>query len=228
MTRSPRPCVGWLSVSPVAPGSGVNITRQRGVFLDASTRSSSSGTSMSISSNSKLKAALTWTGQTRPAVALFSRPTRLSSSRSARVILSRRRQPAIAHLTGTFLGIPPNFTTTAQGGGGHARRVFSVNLYLGCGVGKSLHPSSPGQRLAHRKGPLNAENAVRTTGLLSTGRNPGDRTYLTQLPIAGPESILGSRTKRWSGRVNVFALLTTTITRTISPASPVAGPKGRS
>ena len=94
--------------------------------------------------------------------------------------MSRRWQPAIAHLTWTFLGILPNFTTTAQRqlkeGARHARRVFSVNLYLGCGVGKYLHPSSPGQRLAHRKGPLNAENAVRTTGLLTTGRDPGDRT----------------------------------------------------
>ena len=71
----------------------------------------------------------------------------------------------------------PNITTTAQGGGfGQARRVCSVGLYLGCGVGKSLHPSSPGQRLAPRKGPLNAENAVRTTGLLTARRNPGDRT----------------------------------------------------
>ena len=103
----PHPGVDWLSVSPAAPGSGVNITRQRGVSLDASTRSSSSGTSMSISSNSKLKAAFTWAGHTTPAVALFSRPTRLSSSRSARVIFSRRWQPAMAHLTGTLLGISP-------------------------------------------------------------------------------------------------------------------------
>ena len=95
-----------LSSSPAAPGSGVNITRQRGFSLAASTRSSPSGTSMSISSNSKLKAAFTWAGQTMPAVALFSRPSRLSSSRSTRVILIRRWQPAMAHLTGTLLGIP--------------------------------------------------------------------------------------------------------------------------
>ena len=39
---------------------------------------------------------------------------------------------------------------------------------------QSLHPGSPGHRLAHRKGPLNAENAVRTSGLpLTAGRNPG-------------------------------------------------------
>ena len=105
MTLSPSLGVDWLSGSPAAPGSGVNITRHRGVSLDASTRSSPSGTSMSISSNSKLKAAFTWAGQTRPAVALFSRPIRLSSSRSARVILIRRWQPGMAHLTGTFLGI---------------------------------------------------------------------------------------------------------------------------
>ena len=93
--------------SPTVPGSGVNITRQRGVSLDASTRSSPSGTSMSISSNSKLKAAFTSVGQTTTAVALFSRPTRRSSSRSARVIFTRRWQPGMAHLTGTLLGISP-------------------------------------------------------------------------------------------------------------------------
>ena len=53
----------------------------------------------------ELKAAFTSAGQTMPAVALFSRSTRLSSSRSARVILIRRWQPAMAHLTGTLLGI---------------------------------------------------------------------------------------------------------------------------
>ena len=37
---------------------------------------------------------------------------------------------------------------------------------------QSLHPGSPGQRLAHRKGPLNVENAVRTTGPLVSRRNP--------------------------------------------------------
>ena len=31
---------------------------------------------------------------------------------------------------------------------------------------QSLHPGSPGHRLAHRKGPLNAENAVRIKGNL--------------------------------------------------------------
>ena len=38
---------------------------------------------------------------------------------------------------------------------------------------QSLHPGSPGNRLEHRKGPLNAENAVRTTGVLTAGRNRG-------------------------------------------------------
>ena len=38
---------------------------------------------------------------------------------------------------------------------------------------QSLHPGSSGNRLAHRKGQLNADNAVRTTGLLTAGRNPG-------------------------------------------------------
>ena len=41
---------------------------------------------------------------------------------------------------------------------------------------QSLHPGSPGHRLANREGPVKAEIAVRTTGLLTAGRNPGDRT----------------------------------------------------
>ena len=41
---------------------------------------------------------------------------------------------------------------------------------------QSLHPSSPGHRLAHRKGQLNADNALRTTGLPVSRRNPGERT----------------------------------------------------
>ena len=71
----------------------------------------------------------------QPAVAWFSRPTRLSSSRSARVILIRRLLPAMAHLTDTFLGISPILQRQLEEGGEHARRVFSVNFYLGCGVG---------------------------------------------------------------------------------------------
>ena len=41
---------------------------------------------------------------------------------------------------------------------------------------QSLHPGSPGHRLANREGPVKAEIAVRTTGLLTAGRNQGDRT----------------------------------------------------
>ena len=43
MTVSPNLGMDWPSGSPAAPGSGVSITRQRGVFLDASTRSSFQG-----------------------------------------------------------------------------------------------------------------------------------------------------------------------------------------
>ena len=74
-----------------------------------------------------------------------------------------------------FFGHFPNITTTNQAVGfGHARGVVNVNSCLDCGVGKSLHPSSPEHGPAHRKGPLNAENAVRTTGLPTAVRNPGD------------------------------------------------------
>ena len=172
ITLSPRPGVDSLSVSPVAPGRGVNITRKRGLSLDASTRSSSSGTSMSISSNSKLKAALTWPGQTRPAVALFSRPTRLSSSRSARVILIRRWQSAMADLTGTLLGISPILQRQLKEGAGMRAGCSASTFILVAEWDQSLHLGSPGHRLANREGPVNAENALRTTGLLTAGRNP--------------------------------------------------------
>ena len=144
MTLSPRPGVDWLSGSSAAPGRGVNITRQWGVSLDDSTRSSPSGTSMSISSNSKLKAALTWAGQTMPAVALFSPPTPPQFLAFGEGHLD----PAVAAGNGAFdrdfSGHFPNITTADQGGGSeHARKVFSVNFYLGCGEGKSLHPGGP-------------------------------------------------------------------------------------
>ena len=78
-------------------------------------------------------------------------------------------QPAVAAGNGAFgrdfSGHSRNSTTIARGGGsGRAWRMFSVNFYLGCGVGECLHPGSSGHRLAHWKGPLSAENLVRTTG----------------------------------------------------------------
>ena len=86
-------------------------------------------------------------------MALFSRPTRLSSSRSATVIFSRRWQPGMAHLSGTVLGISPILQQQPRGFG-HARKEFSVNVYLACGAGKSLNPGGPGRRHAQQKGPL--------------------------------------------------------------------------
>ena len=50
-------------------------------------------------------------------------------------------------------------------------RCSASTLILVAAWEQSLHPGSPGHRLAHRKGPLNAENAVRTTGLLVSRRN---------------------------------------------------------
>ena len=82
-------------------------------------------------------------------MALFSRPTRLSSSRSPRVIFSLRWQPAMAHLAGTFLGISPNITTTAQGGGsGHARRVRDWRGITAKGL---VYPASDGPALERSK-----------------------------------------------------------------------------
>ena len=123
ITLSPRPGVDWQSGSPYAPGSGAKITRQRGVSLDVSTRSSSSGTSMSISSNSKLKAACTFSeGHLEPTVA---------ASNGA--------------FDRDFSGHLPNITTTAQEGGfWQARSFFGIHWYLDCVVRKFLHKGSIG------------------------------------------------------------------------------------
>ena len=48
---------------------------------------------------------------------------------------------------------------------------------------QSLHPGRLGQRFAHGRGPLNAEIAVRTTGRLTVGRNPRDRTNPAYQPF---------------------------------------------
>ncbi len=152
----------WLSGSPAAPGSGVNITRQLGVSLDASTRSSPSGTSMSISSNSKLKAAFSSAGQTTPAVALFSRPTRLSSSRSARVILVRRWQPGMTHLTGTLLGISLILQRIARGEDSGMRAGRRPDQPVGHGS------AGRGQRTIVRTGL--SEDTVLTGGSGGSGR----------------------------------------------------------
>ena len=128
---------------------------------------------MSISSNSKLKAALTWAGHTTPAMALFSRPTRLSSSRSARVIFSRRWQPGMAHFAGTLLGISSILQRQLEEGAGMRAGGSASTVILVAEWKQSLHSGSPEHRLARREGPLNAENAVRTTGLASSRRNRG-------------------------------------------------------
>ena len=154
---------------------------------------------MSISSNSKLKAALTWPGQTRPAVALCSRPTRLSSSRSARVTFSQRWQPAIAHLTGTCLGISPILQQQLREGRACAQGV-QRQLLSWLRRGKIPASGGPGQRLAHRRRPLNAENAVRTTGLLTAGRNRDHKTavFRPRIQIMDEDALnLGGLGKHW-------------------------------
>ena len=86
--------------------------------------------------------------------------------------------PAVAAGNGAFdrdfSGHFPNIATTARGRGTGMRAGCSASTFiLVAAWEQSLHPGSPGQRLAHRKGPLNAENAVRTTGVLTAGRNRG-------------------------------------------------------
>ena len=126
MTFSPFFGVEWLSGSYAVPGSGVNITRQREVSLAASTRSSSRGTSMSISSNSKLKAAFTLAGQARPAAALFS-----PSHPPQFLALGEGHLPLeVAAGYGAFdrhfSGHCPNVTTTRQAGGSDPRVGWSA------------------------------------------------------------------------------------------------------
>ena len=58
-----------------------------------------------------------------------------------------------------------------EGGSGMRAGCSASTFILVAERDQYLHPSSPGHRLAHRKGPLNAGNAVRTTGLLIAGRN---------------------------------------------------------
>ena len=95
--------------------------------MDASTRSSSSGTSMSISSNSKLKAAFTWgrAYDARRGAVLASHPPQFLSSGEGHL------QPAVATGNGAFdrdsSGHFPNITTADQGGDfGHVCRVVSL------------------------------------------------------------------------------------------------------
>ena len=78
-------------------------------------------------------------------------------------------QPAVAAGNGAFdrdsSGHFPNITTTARGRGSGLRAGCSASTFILVAVWEqSLHPDSPGQRLALRKGPLNADIAVRTTG----------------------------------------------------------------
>ena len=177
MILSPHPGVDWLSGPSSAPGSGVSITRQRGVSLVASTRSSPSGTSMSIIVEFEVEGGL------HVAKADDARRGVVLPSHSPQFLRVRRGSSSagsgshrMAHLTDTFLAISPILQQQPEGGRTCAQGVQRPTFILVAAWEQSLHPGGPGQRLAHRKGPLNAENAVRTTGLLTAGRNPGDRT----------------------------------------------------
>ena len=112
ITRSPCPGIDWLS----APGRGVNITRQRGVCFDASTRNSSSGTSMSMSPNSKLKASphVGRADEARRSVVLPSHPPQLLPFGQG------HPQPAVTAGDGAFdlnfSGHVPYITTAVRNG----------------------------------------------------------------------------------------------------------------
>ena len=72
----------------------------------------------------------------------------------------------MAHLTGTFLGISPILQRQLEEGSGMRAGCPASTFTLVAEWEQSLRPGSPGNRLAHQKGPLNAENAVRTTGVM--------------------------------------------------------------
>ena len=82
--------------------------------------------------------------------------------------------PAVAAGNGAFerdsSGHFPNITTTARGRGPGMRAACSASTFiLVAAWEQSLNPGSPGHRLSHRKGQLNADIAVRTTGSSDCG-----------------------------------------------------------
>ena len=107
------------------------MTRQRGFSLDASTRSSPSGTSMSISSNSKFEGGLHVGGadEARCSVVLASLLPQSFAFGEGHL------DPAVAAGNGAFdrdfSGHFPNITTTAQGRGfGAGAQSVQSQLYL--------------------------------------------------------------------------------------------------
>ena len=68
-------------------------------------------------------------------------------------------------------------------------------------MGNPEVPAAQGPYRGAFAGGPGVETAVRTTGLQIAGRNPGESTDLSWLPITAPGSALGSGTKRWPGLV---------------------------
>ena len=121
MTLSPRPGVDWLSGSSAAPGSGVSITRQRGVSLDASTRNSPRGdinvdiVEFEVEGSLHMGRAY----DARRGVVLATYPPQLFAFGEGHL------EPPVAAGNGAFdrysSGHFPNITTTAQGEGSGMR-----------------------------------------------------------------------------------------------------------
>ena len=126
---------------------------------------------MSISSNSKLKALhMGGANDSSRSIVLASHPPKFLAFGEGHL------QPAVAAGNGafdrTFLGISPILQRKGKEGVPGWAQDVQRQLFSWLRCGEILHTGSSGHRLAHWKGLLNAENAVRTTGLLTAGRNP--------------------------------------------------------
>ena len=161
------------------PGQWVSITRQWGVSLDASTRNSPHRDIDVNIVEFVIEGGLHVgrTGEARCGIVRPSHPPQFLTFGKGHLPL------VVAASDGAFDRHPsghfPNITTTVRGRESDMRAGSSASTFVLVALwGQSLHPGNAGHKPAHRKGPLNAENAVRTTGLPLSRRNPRERTGL--------------------------------------------------
>ena len=185
ITRSPDPGVDWLSGSTRRPGQRGqhdaptgNILGgldqeflERDIYVDIVEFEVEGGPHVGGADDAR--------GGVVAPVPLFSVPRVRRGSSSA-----GRWQPAMAHLTWTlFWAFPPILQQQPEEGGrtcaqGVQRQLVSWlrrgnNPCTQVVLGKDSHTG---------KEPVNAENTVRTTGVLTAGRNRGDSTDPVRQP----------------------------------------------